>query len=178
MRDLPRLHWPATRTAFTAVGTETGRSLKAQALFRLQTVLELMSASSSVNITELIDRCPPGRLRIRIVVLCGLVALLDGLDLPAIGLAAPAMAGPLPSFISLAAEYIRRSNRQAMVGLLWTGFPLGEVLTNPANGIRPFHLWDGHSNTFASHVVSSERTTTPICKRTPGMITALASAAN
>ena len=138
-----------------------GRSLKAQALFLLQTVLELMSASSSVNITELIDRCPPGRLRIRIVVP---FRFFTGIGL----------GGAMPSFISLAAEYIPRSNRQAVVGLLWTGFPLGEVLTNPANGIRPFHLWDGHSNMFASHVVSSEGTTTPICKRTPGMITALA----
>jgi AAHS family 4-hydroxybenzoate transporter-like MFS transporter len=136
--------------------------------------------------------------------LCGLVALLDGFDLLAIGLAAPAMAGPLhiapnqfgtvfsaavfglmlgafglgpiadrcgrrcvligatatfgiftlctasaatllqvlllrflagvglggamPSFISLAAEYTPRPNRQAVVGLLWTGFPLGGVM--------------------------------------------------
>ena len=36
---------------------------------------------SSVNITELIDRCPLGPLQIRIIVLCGLVALLDGFDL-------------------------------------------------------------------------------------------------
>jgi len=122
-----------------------------------------MSASSSVNITELIDRCPPGRLRMRIVVLFRLLA--------GIGLG-----GAMPSFISLAAEYIPRSNRQAAVGLLSTGFPLSEVLTSPANGIRPFHLWDGHSNTFGSHV--GEGTTTPICKKTPGMITALVSAAN
>src|SRR6266550_789173 len=55
-----------TRTAFTAVGTETGQSLKAQALFRLQTVAEPMSALPSVHITELIDWCPVGRLQIRI----------------------------------------------------------------------------------------------------------------
>jgi len=119
-----------------------------------------MSASSSVNITELIDRCPPGRLRIRIVVLFRFLA--------GIGLG-----GAMPSFQSRRGIYTR-SNRQAVVGLVCTGFPLGEVLTNPANGIRPFHLWDGHSNMFASHVVSSEGTTSPICKKTPGMITALA----
>jgi len=166
--------------------------------------VKLMPASSSVNITELIDRYPLGRLQIRIIVLCGLVALLDGFDLLAIGVAAPAMAGPLhiapnqfgllfsaalfglmlgafglgpiadrygrrcvligatatfgvftlctasaatllqillfrflagvglggamPSFISLAAEYTPRANRQAVVGLLWTGFPLGGVM--------------------------------------------------
>ena len=43
-----------------------------------------MSVSSSVNTTELIDRCPLGPLQIRIIVLCGLVALLDGFDLLAI----------------------------------------------------------------------------------------------
>ena len=163
-----------------------------------------MSASSSVNIAELIDRRPLGRMQITIIVLCGLVALLDGFDLLAIGVAAPAMAGPLhiapnqlgavfsaalfglmlgafglgpiadrygrryvligatatfglftlctasaaslqqvllfrflagvglggamPSFISMAAEYTPRSKRQAVVGLLWTGFPLGGVI--------------------------------------------------
>ena len=160
-----------------------------------------MSISCFVNITELIDRCPLGPLQIRIIVLCGLVALLDGFDLLAIGVAAPVMAGPLhiapnqfsfvfsvalvglmlgafglgpiadrygrrrvliyatatfgvftlctasaatlqqillfrflagvglggsmPGFVSLAAEYTPRSNRQAVIGLLWTGFPLG-----------------------------------------------------
>jgi hypothetical protein len=37
-----------------------------------------MSVSSSVNITELIDRYPLGPFQIRIIVLCGLAALLDG----------------------------------------------------------------------------------------------------
>jgi MFS transporter, AAHS family, 4-hydroxybenzoate transporter len=46
-----------------------------------------MSASFTVNITELIDRCPLGRLQIRIIILCGLVALLEGFDLLAIGVA-------------------------------------------------------------------------------------------
>lgn len=163
-----------------------------------------MSASSSVNIAELIDRRPLGRMQITIIVLCGMVALLDGFDLLAIGVAAPAMAaslhiapnqlgavfsaalfglmlgafglgpiadhwgrkcvlisatatfgvftlctaaavtlqqvllfrflagvglgGAMPSFISLAAEYTPRAQRQAVVGLLWTGFPLGGVL--------------------------------------------------
>ena len=53
-----------------------------------------MSVSSSVNITELIDRCPLGPLQIRVIVLCGLVALLDGFDPLAIGVAVPVMAGP------------------------------------------------------------------------------------
>src|SRR6516164_4807819 len=163
-----------------------------------------MSVSSFVNITELIDRCPLGTLQIRVIVLCGLVALLDGFDLLAIGVAAPVMAGPLhiapnqlgfvfsaalvglmqgafglgpiadrygrrrvliyatatfgvftlctasaatlqqillfrflagvglggsmPSFISLAAEYTPSGDRQTVIGLLWTGFPLGGVM--------------------------------------------------
>ena len=163
-----------------------------------------MSPSSSVNITELIGRYPLGTLQIRIIVLCSLVALLEGFDVLAIGAAAPAMAEPLhiapnqigflfsaalfglmlgafglgpiadrygrrcvligatatfgvftlctamagtlqqvllfrffagvglggamPSFISLAAEYTPRSNREAVIGLLWTGVPLGGVM--------------------------------------------------
>ncbi|MBV8275266.1 MAG: MFS transporter [Verrucomicrobia bacterium] len=163
-----------------------------------------MSASSSVNIAELIDRRPLGRMQITIIVLCGLVALLEGFDVLALGVAAPAMArslhiapnqlgavfsaallglmlgafglgpmadrfgrkpvligatatfgvltlctagavtlqqilllrflagvgmgGAVPSFVSLVAEYTPRSRRQAVVGLVWTGFPLGGVL--------------------------------------------------
>ncbi|MBV8216747.1 MAG: MFS transporter [Verrucomicrobia bacterium] len=163
-----------------------------------------MSESSPVNIAELIDRCPLGRMQIRIIVLCGLVALLEGFDVLAIGVAAPAMAGSLhlapnqlgavfsaavlglmlgafalgpmadrfgrkwvlvgstatfgvltlctagvvalqqilllrflaglgmggvvPSFISLVAEYTPSSRRQAVLGLLWAGFPLGGVV--------------------------------------------------
>jgi hypothetical protein len=52
-------------------------------------------SASSVDITELIDRCPFGWVQISIFILCSLVALLDGFDLLAIGVAAPAMAGPL-----------------------------------------------------------------------------------
>jgi AAHS family 4-hydroxybenzoate transporter-like MFS transporter len=143
-------------------------------------------------------------MQITLIVLCGLVALLDGFDLLAIGVAAPVMAralhiapnqlgavfsaalfggmlgafglgpiadrygrrgvligatatfgvftlctagaatlqqillfrflagiglgGAMPSFISLAAEYTPRAQRQAVVGLLMTGFPLGGVM--------------------------------------------------
>ena len=38
------------------------------------------------------------------------------------------LGGAMPSFMSLAAEYTPRSNRQAVIGLLWTGFPLGGVM--------------------------------------------------
>jgi AAHS family 4-hydroxybenzoate transporter-like MFS transporter len=43
-------------------------------------------------------------------------------------LAGVGMGGAAPSFVSLVAEYTPRSMRQAVVGLLWTGIPLGGVL--------------------------------------------------
>jgi MFS transporter, AAHS family, 4-hydroxybenzoate transporter len=43
-------------------------------------------------------------------------------------LAGVGLGGAMPSFISLAAEYTPRSKRQVVVGLLWTGFPLGGVM--------------------------------------------------
>ena len=43
-------------------------------------------------------------------------------------LAGVGLGGAMPSFISLAAEYTPRTNRQAVIGLLWTGFPLGGVM--------------------------------------------------
>ena len=204
-----------------------------------------MSVSSSVNITELIDRCPLGPLQIGIIVLCALVALLDGFDLLAIGVAAPVMAGPLhiapnqfgfvfssalvglmlgafglgpiadrygrrrvliyatatfgvftlctanaatlqqillfrflagvglggsmPSFISLAAEYTPRSNRQAVIGLLWTGFPLGGVMVGLLASRQLFSagmvggtvlLWASYFVTFMMLVTSGAWTPT------------------
>jgi len=165
-----------------------------------------MSASSSIDVTELIDRHPIGRLQMRVILLCGLVALLDGFDVLAIGLAAPAMGaalhiapgrfglifsaallglmlgafalgpladrfgrkslligstllfgvftlctarssslqqvllfrflaglglgGAMPGFISLAAEFTPRARRGTVVGLLFTGFPLGGVIVS------------------------------------------------
>jgi MFS transporter, AAHS family, 4-hydroxybenzoate transporter len=47
------------------------------------------------DISELIDAHPLGALQIRIIFLCALVALLDGLDLQSIGLAAPMMIADL-----------------------------------------------------------------------------------
>ena len=167
-----------------------------------------MSASDAglappIDVQALLDTRPVGGRQIMVVALCGLVALLDGLDLQSIGLAAPAMMGALhvpppafgavfsaalaglaigafslgpvadrvgrkrvlvvatlcfgvftlatasatnlttlltyrfgaglglggamPSFISLACEYLPRRLRPAIVSLLWAGFPLGGV---------------------------------------------------
>jgi AAHS family 4-hydroxybenzoate transporter-like MFS transporter len=54
-----------------------------------------MSTAPLCNVSELIDRHPLGAFQIRIVVLCTLVALLDGLDLQSIGLAAPGIMADL-----------------------------------------------------------------------------------
>jgi AAHS family 4-hydroxybenzoate transporter-like MFS transporter len=54
-----------------------------------------MAAAPAFNVSALIDARPLGALQIRIVVLCTLVALLDGLDLQSIGLAAPGIAADL-----------------------------------------------------------------------------------
>jgi MFS transporter, AAHS family, 4-hydroxybenzoate transporter len=60
------------------------------------------SANSVVNITDLIDSSRVGSFQIRVFVLCGLVALLDGVDTQSIGVAAPfigeALHIPMASF--------------------------------------------------------------------------------
>jgi MFS transporter, AAHS family, 4-hydroxybenzoate transporter len=79
--------------------------------------------SSSINVTDLIDRHPIGALQIRIVFLCGIVALLDGFDLLATGLAAPAIADALhiaPSQISMVLS-------AALLGLMAGAFGLGPL---------------------------------------------------
>jgi MFS transporter, AAHS family, 4-hydroxybenzoate transporter len=82
-----------------------------------------MSASSCVNITDLIDRRPFGRLQIRIIILCDLVALLEGFDLLAIGVAAPAMAGPL----HIAPNRFGFLFSAALFGLMLGAFGLGPI---------------------------------------------------
>jgi MFS transporter, AAHS family, 4-hydroxybenzoate transporter len=160
-----------------------------------------MPSGQLFNITELIDASPIGAFQVRVIALCALVALLDGLDLQSIGLAAPGivadlrippgslgavfsaalaglaigafglgfladrvgrkavligatacfgvftictalapnfsvllgvrffaglgLGGAMPSFISLASEYVPRRLRVTVVALLWAGFPLG-----------------------------------------------------
>jgi Major Facilitator Superfamily len=93
------------------------------ARFRLPTGAGLMSVSSSVNITELIDRYPLGPFQIRIIVLCGLAALLDGFDLLVIGAAAPAMAEPL----HIAPNQIGILFSAALFGLMLGAFGLGPI---------------------------------------------------
>ncbi|HXW29070.1 MAG TPA: MFS transporter [Xanthobacteraceae bacterium] len=54
-----------------------------------------MEPDPEINVMELIDRHGLSRAQIAIVGLCGLIAVFDGLDLQAIGLAAPAIAAAL-----------------------------------------------------------------------------------
>ena len=54
-----------------------------------------MDASTTVNVTELIDGRKVGVQQFAIILMCGLVALLDGFDTQSIGIAAPHIAGAL-----------------------------------------------------------------------------------
>jgi MFS transporter, AAHS family, 4-hydroxybenzoate transporter len=161
-------------------------------------------AERVLDVGALIETRPIGRAQWLVIGLCALVAMLDGLDLQSIGLAAPAMIGQLhiaphifgyvfsaalaglalgafilgpladrigrkrvlvgatlcfglftlatayagdlpqllairflagaglggamPSFISLASEYVPKARRATVVSLLWAGFPLGGVI--------------------------------------------------
>ena len=161
-------------------------------------------AGPVLDVGALIETRPIGRAQWIVIGLCALVAMLDGLDLQSIGLAAPAMIGQLhiaphvfgyvfsaalaglalgafllgpladrvgrkrvlvgatlcfgfftlatayvadltqllavrfltgfglggamPSFISLASEYVPKARRATVVSLLWAGFPLGGVV--------------------------------------------------
>ncbi len=161
-------------------------------------------AERVLDVGALIEKRSIGRAQWIVIGLCALVAMLDGLDLQSIGLAAPAMIGQLhiaphvfgyvfsaalaglalgafllgpladrvgrkrvlvgatlcfgfftlatayvgdlpqllavrflagfglggamPSFISLASEYVPKARRATVVSLLWAGFPLGGVI--------------------------------------------------
>ncbi len=161
-------------------------------------------AERVLDVGALIETRPIGPAQWTVIGLCALVAMLDGLDLQSIGLAAPAMGaqlhiapqafgvvfsaalaglalgafllgpvadrvgrkrvlvgatfcfgiftlatayasnlpellavrfltgvglgGAMPSFISLASEYVPKSRRAGVVSLLWAGFPLGGVV--------------------------------------------------
>jgi MFS transporter, AAHS family, 4-hydroxybenzoate transporter len=54
-----------------------------------------MAPDPEINVMELIDAHGLSQAQIAVVVLCGLIAVFDGLDLQAIGLAAPALAAAL-----------------------------------------------------------------------------------
>ena len=83
-----------------------------------------MSGETGVlNVTKLIDERPFGAGQIGVVVLCGLVALLDGLDLQAIGLAAPAIARQL----HVEPRAFGAVFSAALLGLMLGAFTLGPL---------------------------------------------------
>jgi MFS transporter, AAHS family, 4-hydroxybenzoate transporter len=73
------------------------------------------------NVTELIDAHGLSAAQIAIVVLCGLIAMFDGLDLQAIGLAAPAIAAAL----HIAPPALGPVFSAALAGLALGAFGLG-----------------------------------------------------
>ncbi len=172
----------------------------------------------TIDVGAMIDAKGMGPRQWAVIVLCALVALLDGLDLQSIGLAAPAIAqqlhippqslgavfsaalagltlgafslgpvadrvgrktvlvaaticfglftlatayagtftellvcrflagaglgGAMPSFVSLASEYVPSSRRAAIVSLLWAAFPLGGVVGGVmASYMIPVYGW-------------------------------------
>jgi MFS transporter, AAHS family, 4-hydroxybenzoate transporter len=82
-----------------------------------------MAHASTVNVSELIDRRPLGAAQIRITILCGLVALLDGFDLQSIGLAAPAIA----SALHIPPQDLGAVFSAALAGLMLGAFGLGPL---------------------------------------------------
>ena len=82
-----------------------------------------MAETSVTDVTALIDAHRLGALQIRTLILCGLAALLDGLDLQSIGLAAPGIIATLhvpPRSFGLVFS-------AALLGLMLGAFCLGPV---------------------------------------------------
>lgn len=82
-----------------------------------------MNANATINITDLIGSRPIGRVQVRIAILCGFIALLDGLDLQIIGLAAPAIA----QLLKIAPAAMGGVFSAALAGLAIGSFVLGPV---------------------------------------------------
>jgi MFS transporter, AAHS family, 4-hydroxybenzoate transporter len=82
-----------------------------------------MSTTAPVNITELISSRRVGGMQIMIIVLCTLIALLDGWDLQIIGLAAPSIAREL----HIAPANMGGIFSAALAGLMLGSFGLGPV---------------------------------------------------
>lgn len=105
------------------------------------------SAPEPVDVAALIDRHPMSPLQIRTVVLCGLAALLDGFDLLAIGVAAPAMADSL----HITSAMLGTVFSAALLGLMLGAFGLGPV----ADRIGRRSLLIGATATFGVFTLST-----------------------
>jgi len=80
-------------------------------------------ALQPVDVVKLIDNHPVGPLQIRVVILCGMAALLDGFDLLAIGVAAPGMARTLV----ITPDQLGILFSAALLGLMLGAFGLGPI---------------------------------------------------
>ena len=80
-----------------------------------------MTPAPTVNITELIDQRRMSRLQIAIIVVCGMVNLLDGMDSQSIGVAAPLIANALGIKMSSFGPVFSAAQLGAAVGALGFG---------------------------------------------------------
>src|ERR1700716_1985908 len=81
--------------------------------------------SGHINITSILGRLPLGAYRIGIVVVCFLIAVMDGFDTQAIGFAAPAISSALHIPITAFGKVFSASLLGAMLGALILG-PLSD----------------------------------------------------
>ena len=82
-------------------------------------------ASSTINVTELIDQRPLTELQIRVVFLCALMIFLDGADTIMLGLVAPSIAATLSVSPSSFGPVFGISQAGILLGVLTFG-PLGD----------------------------------------------------
>ena len=82
-------------------------------------------ASSTINVTELIDQRPLTELQIRVVFLCALMIFLDGADTIMLGLVAPSIAATLGVSPSSFGPVFGISQAGILLGVLTFG-PLGD----------------------------------------------------
>src|SRR5579871_3399855 len=82
-----------------------------------------MANSSQINIRDTIESHPLTSAQIGVVVLCALIALLDGYDLQVIGLAAPSIA----KLLNIPPPQMGGVFSAALAGLALGGFALGPV---------------------------------------------------
>jgi MFS transporter, AAHS family, 4-hydroxybenzoate transporter len=83
--------------------------------------------SSTINVTELIDRRPLTELQIRVIALCALAIFLDGADTIMLGLVAPSIAATIGVSVSSFGPIFGSSQAGILIGVLAFG-PLGDRL--------------------------------------------------
>src|SRR5262245_32302102 len=85
----------ASFACWTTLGTGGGRRLSQATTIKDGRRRETMSREqeAAIDVTAVIDRVPLSRLQIITIVLCGIVAVLDGFDTQAIAFVAPVIAG-------------------------------------------------------------------------------------